>query len=148
MDSLESKVEKLKNAWHEFTMGIMNSDLLKVGVDILTKFLEVINKATEGFGGLSSSILKIGSVLAIFKIGKKLFDNFRAPVVRLFADIIKEAGVAGEKSMDAYHKGAEKKQKEIQNAETSEAKAKKAPLKDRLTKENVKGYLGEVTGVS
>ena len=42
MESLEAKVEKLKNAWHDFTMGIMNSDLVKTGVDILTKFLEII----------------------------------------------------------------------------------------------------------
>jgi hypothetical protein len=47
-DSLASKIEKLKNAWHEFTMGIVDSDLVKFGVDILTKFLEVINTMTSG----------------------------------------------------------------------------------------------------
>jgi hypothetical protein len=69
MESLEAKVEKLKNAWHEFTMGIMNSDFVKAGVDILTKFLETVNKATSTFNGLGGSIAKIGSILAIFKLG-------------------------------------------------------------------------------
>jgi hypothetical protein len=77
MDSLEAKVEKLKNAWHEFTMGIMNSDLVKFGVDALTKFLEVVNKATGALGGLGGSLVKISSVLAIFKLGKKIFDSLK-----------------------------------------------------------------------
>jgi hypothetical protein len=66
---LASKIERLKNAWHEFTMGIMNSDLVKFGVEILTKFLEVINKATGAFGGLAGSISKIATVLVAFKMG-------------------------------------------------------------------------------
>jgi hypothetical protein len=73
MESLEAKVEKLKNAWHEFTMGIMNSDFVKLGVDILTKFLEIINKATKAFDGFGGSITKIATILTIFKVGKTLF---------------------------------------------------------------------------
>ena len=40
MDSLESKVAKLKNAWTEFTMGIADSTLIKIGVDLLTGFFK------------------------------------------------------------------------------------------------------------
>jgi TP901 family phage tail tape measure protein len=69
MDSLASKLAKLKNAWDEFTMGIMNSDLVKTGVDILTKFLEVVNKATNGLTGIGNSITKIVGILAVFKVG-------------------------------------------------------------------------------
>jgi TP901 family phage tail tape measure protein len=69
MDSLESKLEKLKNAWDEFSMGILNSDLVKIGVDILTKFLEIINKATSTFDGLGGSIMKVISVITLFKLG-------------------------------------------------------------------------------
>jgi hypothetical protein len=39
LEGVAAKLEKLKNAWHEFTMGIMNSDFVKLGIDILTKFL-------------------------------------------------------------------------------------------------------------
>jgi hypothetical protein len=69
LDSLESKLEKLNNAWHEFTMGILHSDLVKTGVEILTKFLEIINKATGSLGGLGNSLSKIAGVFAIFKLG-------------------------------------------------------------------------------
>jgi hypothetical protein len=47
MDSLEAKLAKLKNAWNEFAMGVLNSDFVKFGVDVLTKFLEIVNKATS-----------------------------------------------------------------------------------------------------
>jgi hypothetical protein len=76
-ESLKSKVEKLKNAWHEFTMGILNSDLVKFGVDVLTKFMEVINKATSGFNGLAGSLVKIMSVISVFKVGMKVFEKFK-----------------------------------------------------------------------
>jgi TP901 family phage tail tape measure protein len=69
LDSLESKLAKLENAWHEFTMGILESDLVKTGVDILTKFLEIINKATSALDGVGNSITKILGVFAIFKMG-------------------------------------------------------------------------------
>jgi hypothetical protein len=89
-------------------MGIMNSELVKTGVDILTKFLEIVNKATSGIDGLGGSLVKVLSVLGIFKLGSKIFNKFRDPVVKLFADIIKEAGLAGEKSAKAYKDGIEK----------------------------------------
>jgi hypothetical protein len=54
-------------------MGIMNSDLVKFGVDVLNTFMEIINKATNAFDGLGGSLTKIASVLAIFQMGKKIF---------------------------------------------------------------------------
>ena len=116
MDSLKAKVEKLKNAWHEFTMGIMESDLVKFGVDILTKFFEIINKATAGIEGFGGSITKIMSVLTIFKMGSKIFEKFKAPLINFFAEIVKQAGVTGEKSGEAFQSGV-KKVAQGQNAE-------------------------------
>jgi hypothetical protein len=63
---LEYKIEKLKNAWHEFAMGIMNSDFVKFGVDILNVFLGVLNKATSAMGGFGNSIAKISTIFAVF----------------------------------------------------------------------------------
>ena len=77
MESLEAKVEKLKNAWHEFTMGIMDSDLVKFGVDVLTKFLEIINKATSALDGIGGSLAKIISIVTVFKIGSTIFDKLK-----------------------------------------------------------------------
>lgn len=108
MDSLEAKIAKLENAWHEFTMGIMNSDLVKAGVDILTKLLEIINKATSGFNGLAGSITKILSIVAVFKLGKTIFNKLREPMVKFFADIVREAGMTGERAGHAAREGLER----------------------------------------
>jgi hypothetical protein len=91
MESLSAKVEKLKNAWHEFTMGIMNSDFVKGAVDVLTKLLEVVNKATSAFGGMAGSIVKISSVLAIFKVGKSLFAMIPKRFKEAMIDVIRQA---------------------------------------------------------
>ena len=120
MDSLEAKIAKLENAWHEFTMGIMNSDLVKAGVDILTKLLEVINKATSGFKGMAGSITKILGIMTVFKLGKTIFDKLREPMVKFFADIVKEAGVTGEKAGKAAREGlARSKQSTSNQGETT-----------------------------
>ena len=107
-ESLQYKVEKLKNAWHEFTMGIMNSDLVKIGVDIATKFLEILNKATSGIDGLGGSVIKIMSILGIFKMGMKIFQKFRQPLVKFFADVVKEARKGGEAAGKAFDEGSRK----------------------------------------
>jgi hypothetical protein len=69
METLQYKLTQLKNAWDEFSMGILESDLVKVGVDILTKFLQTVNKATSEIKGLGGSIVKILSVISLFKLG-------------------------------------------------------------------------------
>ena len=43
LDSMESKLTKLKNAWDEFVMGLANNEVIKLGIDVLTGFLNVIN---------------------------------------------------------------------------------------------------------
>ena len=44
LDSLETKLAKLKNAWNEFTMGLSNNEFIKAAVDALTGLLTTINK--------------------------------------------------------------------------------------------------------
>lgn len=105
MESLEAKIERLKNAWHEFAMGILNSDLVKLGIDILTKFLELVNKATNAFNGLGDSIAKIASVIMVFKVGQKIFDKLKAPLTDYFKEIIQGARETGEKAGDAAKEG-------------------------------------------
>jgi TP901 family phage tail tape measure protein len=114
-ESLEYKVERLKNAWHEFTMGIVNSDLVKIGVDIATKFLEILNKATSGIEGLGGSVVKIMSVLGIFKMGMKIFQKFRQPLVKFFSDVVIEARKGGEEAGKAFDEGVRKGNKNNNN---------------------------------
>jgi hypothetical protein len=84
-------------------MGIMNSELVKTGVDILTKFLEVINKATNAFDGLGGSITKIVGIVAVFNIGKALYEKISGPISNFFlGELPKMAYESGKKSMAAY----------------------------------------------
>ena len=75
MDSLESKLNELKNAWDSFTMGIMNSDVLKAGIDLLTGILTAINNITDAFGDFSGAA-KIGLLVTALYLGDKALKVF------------------------------------------------------------------------
>lgn len=63
MDSLESKLNQLHNAWQQFTMGIANNGMIKMAVDGLTGFLNITNKIIDTLS-LGSGVLK--SFLSVF----------------------------------------------------------------------------------
>jgi hypothetical protein len=59
-------------------MGLANNEILKAGVDGLTKILETINKITEGLSGgngLIKSVFSLAGVLATLKGGKALLSG-------------------------------------------------------------------------
>lgn len=58
LDSLQSKLNNLSNAWTEFTTGILNQDVIKFGVDALTKILNLINDITGSLGPAGNTISK------------------------------------------------------------------------------------------
>lgn len=80
MDSMSSKLNQLKNAWNQFTMGLMNNQILKTGVTALTGFLTVVNKIINAlskpfpdpFGGMVKSILTLGATLTGLNFAKNL----------------------------------------------------------------------------
>lgn len=86
LDSLQSKLNNLSNAWTEFTTGIANSDIIKGVVDILTDILNVINDITGALGSGGSTISKMlltfgalrygagaaGSILGLLGVPNKL----------------------------------------------------------------------------
>lgn len=76
MESLDSKINKLKNASDEFLMGLANSDVIKGTIDVLTLLIDTINDLIGVFSG-GSNIAKtfLTALLSInaFKFGKKLF---------------------------------------------------------------------------
>ena len=66
LESLEAKLNKLKNAWKEFLMGIMNDKITKTIVDGTTKVLNIVTKLIDvlsfnGKSGLIKSMLSIGT---------------------------------------------------------------------------------------
>lgn len=76
LDSLQSKLAALKNAWDTFTMGLANNEFIKGAVQALTSFMDLINKVTSGFDSWSSSVLKIGVVTGALVAGDKAVKAF------------------------------------------------------------------------
>lgn len=87
MDSLEAKVNQLTNSWNNFTMGIMNSTIVKGAVDGLRMILDAINALTGKTGTLRATILK-----TIFA-----FEGFKAVRNVIFAltDTVAAVGIQG-----------------------------------------------------
>ena len=79
LDSMEAKLNKLKNAWDQFTMGLMNNQIIKLGVDALTKLFTVTNKIIDVLGsipakpfeGITKSALTLVATLSMLNFGKK-----------------------------------------------------------------------------
>ena len=76
LDSLQSKLNMLSNAWHEFITGIANSSLIKGSVDLLTKILTIVNNLTDKFGEFGNSIAKVGVLLGGLYVGNKAVTAF------------------------------------------------------------------------
>ena len=118
LESMEAKMEQLKNAWHEFTMGIINSDLVKAGVDLATKFLNIINSLTSGLDGLGSSWTKIIGFIAMFKLGIKVFDLIKPKLIDALASVAQEFKAAGKKAGEQYQEGVEESTKKQAESST------------------------------
>ena len=77
LDSMEAKLNKLKNAWDQFTMGLMNNQILKFGVSALTEGFTIINKFIDILGkippkpfeGVTKSLLTLISTVGLLKLG-------------------------------------------------------------------------------
>ena len=98
LDSMEAKLNKLKNAWELFLMGITNNSVLKNAIDFGTKAISVINDIIEkisGGNGLVKSILSIGTAFAGLKIGGKLVNLFLGGVGNLIDPKGKGKGFLG-----------------------------------------------------
>lgn len=66
MESLEAKLNKLKNAWQQFEMGIANNSFIKTAVDGLTGFLNITNKIIDKLSLGSGAIKSFLSIFAAF----------------------------------------------------------------------------------
>ena len=75
LDSVKTKLAKLKNAWDEFTMSLSNNELIKYAVDALIGLLTAINKiigALSGGNGIIKSTLGILTLVGGLELGKSL----------------------------------------------------------------------------
>lgn len=76
LESLETKLNQLKNAWDEFTLGIADSKVIKFAVDSLKTIITLINKVTGVLGTNIGGFAKLGVVIGALKGGGKIFDAY------------------------------------------------------------------------
>ena len=79
LDSMQSKLDRLKNAWNEYIMGLANNAIIKTAVDLLTGFLNIVNKissSASGKKGIFKSLIDIGFLTAGIKLAKATFNGF------------------------------------------------------------------------
>lgn len=102
LDSLESKLNQLKNAWDTFTQNLMNSELIKFGVDLLTGILETINGITNAFSdmaGVFGTVFSTATIAAIWLALKKGLDvitkSLKKSVTEGLSSATPEASTAG-----------------------------------------------------
>lgn len=84
LDSLESKLNKLKNAWNEFLMGITDSNLIKGFVDMLTKLLNGLNKFSDLFGKSNGLVKTLMTLTAWSGLRKVLGQSNNGLLALLF----------------------------------------------------------------
>lgn len=105
LESLESKVNKMKNAWAEFLMGLANSSVIKGTVDLLTGLLTIVNNITGMFGsGITKTILEVGLLIATIQGGKKAVNAF-------FSVFEKRKSGKSSKMSDNFDKDVDKMEK-------------------------------------
>jgi hypothetical protein len=75
MASLETALNKLKDAWDTFTMGLLNEDILKGVVELLTEILNAINGILEPLDNAGIGFLGFGARIAMIIGGLMLLDK-------------------------------------------------------------------------
>ena len=101
LESMEAKLNQLKNTWQEFTLGLMDQGILKEGIEALNGILGAINKITNLPGILGGASKALLGFFTLFT-GKKLFGALSKSVIPNLVGQFTGAGVqAGVKFSDA-----------------------------------------------
>lgn len=117
LDSLATKLTELSNAWKTFTMGLVDNELIKTGIDLLTGLLTALNNFTDLFGEFSGAAKITTLVIALYlgdkalnvftkslKEGNTIFQSFAATGKGTF----KAVGEDVEKLKNKFHKASDK----------------------------------------
>ena len=88
--SLEAKINRLKNSWDTFVQGLANSSFIKASVDALTLLLNILNKITDVFGAnsISDFAITLTLIVSIFSKLKVVIDG-AIKRYQTFSDLMK-----------------------------------------------------------
>ena len=96
MEGIEAKLNRLKVAWDTFTMNIADDELIKLGIDLLTGLLNIINKLTGSLPGLLGSFANLALVFGALRVGGALLGKALTGLSGILAKgVINEAAEAG-----------------------------------------------------
>ena len=70
-ESLEARLLKLKATWQSLAQSFMTSDFLKVGLDAITGFVDIVEKLIDTLGTIPTLLIAFSG----FKIIKTVFSN-------------------------------------------------------------------------
>ena len=97
LESLETKLNKLKNAWDQFLMGIANAGIIKLAVDALTWLINAINNMVQALSFGKEGLKSFWSALVLiagFKLGKAIFTKAFAGIGAIMRGEGLKAGAA------------------------------------------------------
>ena len=103
LESLQTKLSRLKNAWDEFILGLANSDVIKGAVDALTDLITAINtliKAISNKNAIAKMVTTFFTAFTAFKIGQKMFGGTQ--IGKFFNGLTQTAGEEGKKGAATF----------------------------------------------
>lgn len=91
LESLETKLTKLRNAWNEFTTGLLNNDVIKFGIDLLTLLLNVLNKVTSFMeSSVANTVVKITIIITLFTLAKAALKGLTVEWINFYNSVKKK----------------------------------------------------------
>lgn len=108
LESLEAKTNRLKDAWDQFIMGIADSSVIKGAIDLLTGFINILNKVTEWLPGATKGIGRLLVLFGGFTAAHKVFRAFSASVLTDITALSKGTAKAGQHAGESFFEALKK----------------------------------------
>ena len=89
-ESLEAKINRLKNSWDTFVQGLANSSFIKASIDALTFLLNILNKITDivGANTIGDFAITLTLIVGIFSKLRTAIDG-AIKKYQTFSDLMK-----------------------------------------------------------
>lgn len=99
-ESLEARLNKLKATWQSLSQTFMNSDFLKVGIDLITGFVDILDKLIDKLGSFGTIGVGVGIWGILSKLSAVTKDSGGLGSLRNITSILSAFGSAFPKAAD------------------------------------------------
>ena len=132
MDSMHAKLKSLTAELENIWMNIIDSDVLKSGIDLLTSLLSKVNDLMDSFGGVQTLIMGLAGVIGTV-FGKQISNSIGNTVSNIKGNLerVKEYIGTGEPDEKRKERTTELKVREgLSKEDFSKYKEEKGKLQD------------------